>query len=255
MFIVWCRWCHAQDLPDNHYRSWLPLKADLPSRLPNFFIHFRPCELNAQAEEHAGGRQCLVAASPLRAQQLHPVKAGSGSGVSQSAPGKALKVHHGQTFSLLLKFLLMPSASVLTVNSHLKQPCATELSARDVSEPHRPFKILPWLKGHQSARRDPYLWVRSLREIHSITFIFIFWGGYFYSSVTTQKSLKAKKIRSGCAKGRESTDCIPERRLCPEPTTITQMLMTSSKLADGVWGSWAFFKSPYFTEWGHFQPS
>lgn len=67
-----------------------------------------------------------------------------------------------------LSFLLMLCASVLTVNLHLKQPSATELSARDVFQPHRPFKILPWLKGHQSARRDPYLWVRSLRDIQSI---------------------------------------------------------------------------------------
>lgn len=92
-------------------------------------------------------------------------------------------------------FLLMPCASMLTVNSHLKQPCATELSAGNVSEPHRSFKILPWLKGHQSARRDPYLWVRSLREIHSITFFFFFFEWVFYSSVTMQKSLKEKKIR------------------------------------------------------------
>lgn len=110
---------------------------------------------------------------------------------SQSVPGEALKCTAAKLSVSCFSSLLMPCASMLTVNSHLKQPCATELSAGNVSEPHRPFKILPWLKWHQSARRDPYLWVRSLREIHSITFFFFFLN----SSVTMQKSLKAKKIR------------------------------------------------------------
>lgn len=80
---------------------------------------------------------------------------------------------------------------MLTVNSHLKQPSATELSAGDVSEPHRPFKILPWLKGHQSARRDPYLWVRSPRDIHSITFFFflpLFFQCYYAEKLESKEN-------------------------------------------------------------------
>lgn len=82
----------------------------------------------------------------------------------------------------------MLCTSVLTVNLHLKQPSATELSAGDVSEPHRPFKILPWLKGHQSARRDPYLWARSLRDMHRITLFVCLLVCLFVSSVIRQKN-------------------------------------------------------------------
>lgn len=128
----------------------------------------------------------------------------------------------------------MQCASVLTVNSHLKQPSATELSAGDVSEPHRPFKILPWLKGHQSARRDPYLWVRSPRNIHSITSSPPLPPPFFFSSVTMQQKLKARKNRSQWAKGRKSIDHVPRGRVCTEPITFTQTLVTGSKPADGA---------------------
>lgn len=82
-----------------------------------------------------------------------------------------------------------------------------------------PLKFFPgWRDISQPG--DPYLWVRSLREIHSITVQFFLGGGFFCSSVTLQKSLKAKKTRSGCAKGRESTDHVPGEgsALSPPPS-------------------------------------
>lgn len=172
-----------------------------------------------------GGRQCLTAASPLHGLALAVVCPGAHQVKPWKCTTAELSAHY-------LSFLLMPCAPVLTVNSHLKQPCATELSAGNVSEPHRPFKILPWLKGHQSARRDPYLWVRSPRQTHSITFftfflLFFFLVGFFYSSVTIQKSLKAQKIRQ--MEGRALTVFLGEgSALSPPPSP------KRSKPADGV---------------------
>lgn len=188
-----CLLCAAGEaVPDNQYRSWLPLKADLPISLPNLFIHFRPREPSREARGRKAGSallQLLLSSGSFTRLGLAPAAARPRA--HQVKPWKCTKLP-----VCCLSFLLMPCASVLTVNSHLKQPCATELSAGNVSEPHRPFKILPWMKGHQSARRDPCLWVTSLREMHSITFlVFFFWSGFFYSSVTMQKSLKVKKIR------------------------------------------------------------
>lgn len=165
-----------------------------------------------------GGRQCLTAASPLHGLALAVVC----PGVHQVKPWKCTTAELSAHY---LSFLLMPCAPVLTVNSHLKQPCATELSAGNVSEPHRPFKILPWLKGHQSARRDPYLWVRSPRQTHSITF-FTFFFLFFFSGLFLFQCDYTEKLESteNQTDGRESTDCFPGRRLCSEPTTFTQTL-------------------------------
>lgn len=144
------------------------------------------------------GRQCPAAASPLHGSFTRLGLAVVCPRAHHVKPWKCTKLPVGY-----LSFLLMPCASVLTVNSHLKQPCATELSAGNVSELHRPFKILPWMKGHQSARRDPYLWVRSPRQIHSITFFF-FWVGFSIPVWLCRKAWKQRK--SGKWKG--------ERWLC-----------------------------------------
>lgn len=168
--------------------------------------------------------------------------AGSSCSMSQSAEDKDLKVCYGKTLVYYLSFLLMLCASMLTVNSHLKQPSATELSARDVSEPHKSFKILHWLKGHQSARRDPYLWVRSLRDIHSITSPSP--QPPFFSSemLLYRKKMKGRKIRSQCANEREGTDHSPGGRVCTEPTTFTLKPAPCCKPANGACSSWGLFK-------------
>lgn len=160
------------------------------------------------------GRQCPAAASSLHGSFTRLGLAVVCPRAHHVKPWKCTKLPVGY-----LSFLLMPCASVLTVNSHLKQPCATELSAGNVSELHRPFKILPWMKGHQSARRDPYLWVRSPRQIHSITFFFFEWVFLFQYDYAEKLGSKENQ-----ANGRENVDCVPGRRLCPEPTTFTQML-------------------------------
>lgn len=198
----------------------------------------------ASAEKHVGGRQCLAAASPLRGQQLPPAVA------HQVKPWKCtvakLSAHY-------LSFLLMPCVPVLTVNSHLKQPCATELSAGNVSEPHRPFKILSWLKGHQSARRDPYLWVRSPRQIHSITFFFFFFLDcvFFIPAWLCRKAWKQRK--SGKWKG--------EHWLCSWEKALPWAHHLHHNAGDQLQACWwglrqlGLLHGHYFTEWGHFQPS
>lgn len=168
--------------------------------------------------------------------------AGSCCSMSQSTEDEDLKVCHSKTLVYYLSFLLMLCASMLTVNSHLKQPSATELSARDVSEPHGPFKILHRLKGHQSARRDPYLWVRSLRDIHSITFFFPF----FTTSLPPQCYYTGKTER----KKNQVTVCKTKGeywsfswRVCTEPITfVTWMPVPACKPANGACSSWSLFK-------------
>lgn len=196
MFIVWHRWCHAQDLPITTTHLGCLSRLTCQSGCQIFsFISGHVSQTSQQKNTWEEGSAWLQLLLGVDSSVTRLWLAGSGCGAPQAKPQKCstakLPVYY-------FSFLLMPCASVLTVNSHLKQPCATELSAGNVSEPHRPFKILPWLKGHQSARRDPYLWVRSPREIHSITFLFFgvwFFFFFFYSSVTMQKSFKAKKIR------------------------------------------------------------
>lgn len=137
-------------------------------------------------------------------------------------------------------------ASVLTVNSHLKQPSATELSARDVAEPHRPFKILPWLKGHQSARRAPYLWVTSPRDIHSVTSPPT---PCYYAEKTGSKENQVT-----VCKGKD------EYWLCSWRKGLHWAYLLHSKASDGLQACWWCLQQlwplqgSYFTEWGHFQP-
>jgi len=96
----------------------------------------------------------------------------------------------------------MLCVSVLTVNLHSKQPSATELSARDVSEPQRPFKILPRLKGHKSARRDPYLGVRSLRGIRSLTFFYSFFTPHPPCQCYYAEKIESKENEVTAGKGK-----------------------------------------------------
>lgn len=165
---------------------------------------------------------------------------------SQSVPGEALKCTAAKLSVSCFSSLLMPCASMLTVNSHLKQPCATELSAGNVSEPHRPFKILPWLKWHQSARRDPYLWVRSLREIHSITFFFFF----LIPVWLCRKAWKQRK--SGKRNG--------EHGLCPWEKALPSAHHLPANAGDQLQACWWGLRKLGLLQgslfyWGHFQPT
>lgn len=101
-----CACCVAQVMPDHHCRA---LKADLPIRLPNFFIHSFQAMWAKRPSREAHGRKAVPHCS------FSSPWAGSGCGVSWSAPGEALEVHHSRTFSSLLKF--SPHAVCSSVDS------------------------------------------------------------------------------------------------------------------------------------------
>lgn len=103
----WRACLRGYDLPHNHRGTWPPLKGDLPIRLPNFFIHFRPRGRKGAPRSRFPSPSAL--ALPGYG-WLAP-----GSGVPQSARGEGLKVRRGQTLSVLLKF--SPHAVCFSVDS------------------------------------------------------------------------------------------------------------------------------------------